>query len=159
MEFTLRQWQEKFNAGDFEAPDFDTQVAAGWYDWFCEDEDLSKKLDYMGGIIRCIREGGKIPNLDDVYVWFKNNCPCVGDLYDDFRISREDVNLFVVQVDSPYTPEKFAVYTPDDGYDKPVLKTSNPQVLVNWFNAPADPIRDGWWFRDQNLFYPDSHKE
>ena len=41
---TVREWIEKFNHGEFDNEDFETQCAAGWYDWFCSTKTLAKKL-------------------------------------------------------------------------------------------------------------------
>ena len=32
---TVRDWIQKFNNGEFEDDLLETQIEAGWYDWFC----------------------------------------------------------------------------------------------------------------------------
>lgn len=44
----VREWIEKFNHGEFDNEDFETQCAAGWYDWFCSTKTLAKKLKKNG---------------------------------------------------------------------------------------------------------------
>ena len=31
----LATWIQKFNDGDFDSRDVQTQIEAGWFDWFC----------------------------------------------------------------------------------------------------------------------------
>lgn len=59
-----------------------------WYDWFCRDSSLPGKTKILSQRVRGFVDamGDKL-NLDTHYVWFKNNCPCYGSLYDDFRIA------------------------------------------------------------------------
>ena len=57
-----------------------------FYDWFCSDSSLEAKgKSLMNKVIKFIKAN---PSIDTSkhYVFFKNNCPFNGPLYDDFRI-------------------------------------------------------------------------
>ena len=82
---TLREWIERFNKYEFHVPSTDVQIQAGWYDWFCSDSALVGKTKKLGPKVIQIAESKKV-DKDKMYVFFKNNCPCDGPLYDDFRI-------------------------------------------------------------------------
>lgn len=82
---SIKNFLSKFDAGEFSSPDRDTQCAAGWYDWFCKDSFLRSKTYALTAKLKSIVNSPKI-NKDTMYVFFKNNCPLTGPLYDDFRI-------------------------------------------------------------------------
>jgi hypothetical protein len=132
----LATWIQKFNDGDFDSRDVQTQIEAGWFDWFCKDTSLANKTKRMGNIIKQIKVGGKV-DLETSYVWFKNNCPLNGPLFDDFRIADIETNnnLFVVQIDCLWNDSKYTVYERLDGFDKPAFKTNSSRELVKWFNV------------------------
>ena len=135
-ETSVREWQVKFNLSGFDNPDRRTQIDAGWYDWFCRDTSLANKTKKMGRIIKQVKDGGKV-NLDTMYVWFKNNCPLNGPLYDDFRfadIETGDVQ-FTIQIDCCWNNSKYAVYARKAGWDKPAFETNSSKELVKWLNA------------------------
>ena len=71
---SINEWINKFLSREFDSQDVRVQIQAGWYDWFCKDSSLANKTKKMGNIVRQVKRGGKV-NLDDWYVWFKNNCP------------------------------------------------------------------------------------
>ena len=56
-----------------------------FYDWFCRDSSLPLKAKMLWSKVRRFLKVVPI-DLDATYVFFKNNCPCEGSLYDDFRI-------------------------------------------------------------------------
>ena len=59
----------------------------GFWDWFCSDKALAGKSRKLCGNARAITKLTKKFDPKKVYVWFKNNCPCSGSLYDDLRIA------------------------------------------------------------------------
>lgn len=136
---TIREWQLMFNDGQFEDGSFNTQVDAGWYDWWCKDDTLVKKTKRMGNIIKKIKQGGKI-DLDKHYVWFKNNCPVVGGLYDDFRFSdiETGANQFVVQIGDHREEYRYNVFVPINGFSVPIFSTNYSKELVKWFNTKEE---------------------
>lgn len=84
-EYTLRTWIELYKAGKFNSPSTHIMIDAGWYDWFCKSESLFTRLQKLAPKVMAVANSAKI-DLDNTYVFFKNNCPCVGSTYDDFRI-------------------------------------------------------------------------
>ena len=81
----LRNWIENFDNGVYASPDTDTQCEAGWHDWFCKASALRNKTYSLAPKVKRIANSAKI-NQNTMYVFFKNNCPLHGSLYDDFRI-------------------------------------------------------------------------
>lgn len=137
-EQSLRTWIESFNKGDFDSKDLQIQIKAGWYDWFCKDESLANKTKRMGNIVKQFKDGGKL-NLDKIYVWFKNNCPLAGTLYDDFRIAdiESGDTLFTIQINCFREEKRYTVYGKKNDFDTSLFNTDSIKELVSWFN-------EGW---------------
>ena len=137
----LFRWIDEFMEGNFDADDVKTQIKAGWYDWFCKDSSLANKTKKMGNIIKQVKRGGKV-DLENWYVWFKNNCPLNGPLYDDFRFADIETGnvMFTIQIDCCWNKTRYAVYgrTPDgEGHwDEPLFATDSSRELVKWLNEP-----------------------
>ena len=108
---SLSEWINNFLSGNYESQDVKTQIQAGWYDWFCKDSSLAIKTKKMGSIIKDVKAGGKV-NLKDWYVWFKNNCPLNGPLYDDFRFANLETGdvMFTIQINCCWNLHRYAVY-------------------------------------------------
>ena len=141
----VTQWIGMFNTEHFTNPDRKTQIAAGWYDWFCKTESLRNKTYKMGKIISKVKCGGKV-DLDNWYVWFKNNCPMRGPLYDDFRFADMETGdiRFTIQIDSCWSEHKYSVYGRkplpngewEDHFEEPLFECDNSRDLVKWLNTP-----------------------
>ncbi len=133
----IRDWQKSFINGEFDLADRITQIKAGWYDWFCRDTSLRNKTIKLGNIIKRIKSGGKA-DLEKNYVFFKNNCPCYGGLYDDFRIcdiETRDVQL-TISVNCSYENARYTVYGRKNNFEEPIFKTKSVRELVKWINTP-----------------------
>ncbi|MBS6641704.1 MAG: hypothetical protein KH295_11730 [Clostridiaceae bacterium] len=143
-EMSVRQWQERFRAGDFSSRDRSVQCEAGWYDWFCRDEALAGRLKKLSGVVLGITDPFI---LDNYYVWFKNNCPVYGPLYDDVRFEplsgERDGKYFVISLDSPHEQMKWALFTERYGYDAPEFECGNVRDMVKYVNAIAPELAQG----------------
>ncbi len=137
----LFRWIDEFMEGNFDDVDVRTQILAGWYDWFCKDSSLANKTKKMGNIIKQVKRGGKV-DIENWYVWFKNNCPLNGPLYDDFRFAELETGkvMFTIQIDCCWNKSRYAVYgrTPAGEFhsDEPLFETDSSRELVKWLNSP-----------------------
>ena len=73
----------------------DQNTCFNFYDWFCKDSALERKANILFPKVKKFIESTRVDILD-TYVFFKNNCPVNGPLYDDFRICDENGVLFTV---------------------------------------------------------------
>lgn len=148
-EMSVRQWQERFRAGDFNSRDLSVQCEAGWFDWFCRNDALAGRLKKLSSAVL----GIKAPFiLDNYYVWFKNNCPMAGPLYDDVRFEplsgEREGKYFVITLDCPHELAKWVLYTERYGYDAPEFCSGNVRDMgqyitawpPNWNKASSPPF-------------------
>lgn len=108
-----------------------------WYDWFCKDTSLFNKGYSLLTKLNQINKSKKFDS-DKTYVIFKNNCPCVGSLYDDFRIcdiESGDV-LYCVTPKSGHKCDKGLgnVWGQENDFKEPLIEGSWKDIK-NWFLA------------------------
>ena len=87
-QLNIIQQIKNFDTGKYSASDVSTQISAGWFDWFCTDKGLEEKTAKLYRYLKYIINSPRITKYkhENLYVFFKNNCPMNGRLYDDFRI-------------------------------------------------------------------------
>ena len=138
---SVREWQKKYRNGDFESKSRSVQCEAGWYDWFCRDDALAGRLKRISGVVMGITDPFI---LDNYYVWFKNNCPLSGSLYDDVRFDpltgERDGKYFLVTLDSPYEDKRWALYTERYGYNEAEFICSNVREMTGYINSMAKEL-------------------
>ena len=144
---SIKEWINRFLLGEFDKKDsfnsdVKTQIQAGWYDWFCKDSSLAAKTKKMGNIIKQVKSGGKV-NIENWYVWFKNNCPLNGPLYDDFRFARLDTGdvQMTIQINCCWNNHRYSVWgrrgeDKEFDHEKPLFETDSLRDLVKWLNNP-----------------------
>lgn len=133
---SVRQWQDLFRSGAFQDRSRETQIRAGWYDWFCADSALAGRLQRIGRVVMGITEPAI---LDNYYVWFKNNCPLDGPLYDDVRFEPLEGDrcgrYFVVSQDCPYEKQKWTLYTERSGFEAPEFSCDKVREMEKYLNS------------------------
>jgi hypothetical protein len=111
----------RFLRGDFDRNDRKIQCEAGWYDWFCRDTSLAAKTERLGRKVLQLMKSTKI-DTEKNYVFFKNNCPMRGGLYDDFRIcDMETGNVIFTIVPRCAHSGKAEVWGRENGFNEPLV--------------------------------------
>lgn len=130
--------EKKIAIADLVNMDFDEAFnegnCYGFYDWFCKDKSLKGKakvlFSRLKGVIRT-----KTTKFDPTktYVFFKNNCPGCGKLYDDFRICDIETGDVLYTISPSNRTGKADVYGVDNDFEEPLARGTWNDVL-NFFN-------------------------
>ena len=81
----LREQLEAFKRGIYLDHEGKDSWCYNFYDWFCRDTSLKAKANKLFKATKTFVKKMDI-NIENTYVFFKNNCPISYPLYDDFRI-------------------------------------------------------------------------
>ena len=96
MRTTLAAQLNAFESGQIMDSNGTVGNCFNFYDWFCKDSSLERKAHALfPRVKRFLKEHPEI-DTQSTYVFFKNNCPVNGPLYDDFRICNENGVIYTV---------------------------------------------------------------
>lgn len=133
----INEWIKKFDSGEFNDLSVNTQIDAGWYDWFCRNASLCGKTKILGKKVKILAMSPKINN-ESSYVFFKNNCPFNGRLYDDFRICdiKTGKVIFTIVPRSGHTSANGngEVWGHENGFKEPLVRGSWKDIK-QYFNV------------------------
>lgn len=95
-----------------------------FYDWFCRDSSIENRARLlMPKVIKFVQRMNI--NTKEHYVFFKNNCPLYGNLYDDFRICDKETGNVIWTV------------TPKTGHFNNEGLPTEVWGRINDFNGPV----------------------
>lgn len=105
-----------------------------FYDWFCKTSSLKRKAERLISVTRKIASlKSKAFDPKKCYVFFKNNCPCDGPLYDDLRICDKKTGEVLINV----CPSRHEIWSTENDFDCPVLEASSMKEIYAWFKDHA----------------------
>ena len=134
-EISLEEWQQNYNDGLYNSPDLDTQLSAGWFDWFCEETELSERLEPLASIVSKLKNSTKV-DVTTMYVFFENQQPVDKASYDDFKICslNSDAVYYTVVLNSPYEDHKWIVYGYENNFSEAIINFDKDSDLIEWLN-------------------------
>lgn len=128
QQHTLQQQLEAFEQGTF----LDSKCFY-FYDWFCRDASLHNKAKQL---MTKAKKFAALMNIDatSTYVFFKNNCPLNGKLYDDFRIcdvATGDVLYTIVPAcGHKHTHNECCIWSHLNNFKEPHMKASSWKQML-----------------------------
>ena len=130
---TVKDWIRRYNNQEFNDNSFETQVEAGWYEWFCEQEELLPKLNKMAEIITGIKNEYILNHYE---VKFYNRYPINYPLYDEILLKHLDAKeeyFLSIKIDSPYSKNKYILeYWIIE--NKKIWSFDNKETLLEFIN-------------------------
>ena len=117
----------------------DKEILNLWYDYFCKSSSLVNKGRALISKLKKIYKlnelsGRKYFDPNKTYIFFKNNCPCCGSLYDDFRICDLETRevIFIIQVNRYDQKHSAELWGQPNNFDGAILEGSIKDVY-NYF--------------------------
>lgn len=144
-ELSVRQWQERYQAGAFDSKDMDIQHQAGWWDWSCHFDALAGRLKRIAPVVTGITEP---LILDNYSIWFANVlCTDRNASYDHVQFEPLDKEhsgwRFRISYGDPNEPEKWTLYTERFGFNAPEFGCAHVREMVKYVSVMACELEKG----------------
>lgn len=131
--FTKKGWVEKTARLKGARYDLPTHCF-GFFDWFCADDALAPKAKRLFDIVKSIAKKTKKFDPKTTYVFFKNNCPVVGNLYDDVRVCDMETGDVLYTI-VPNKRGKAEVWGEENNFEAPLIGGVSVKEVREWFGA------------------------
>ena len=92
-----------------------------WYDWFCKESALRNRGITLLRKLKSIKNSKKF-DKNNTYTFFKNNCPCFGPLYDDFRICDKETHDVIFTITPRNTEGLAEVWGKENDFNGPLVE-------------------------------------
>ena len=147
-QITVRQWQELYRAGAFEADDLDTRELAGWSDF--GDPLNDRRVKSLSKLVLGIMHPFV---LDSYHVYFVEHWPNVGPRYGSvcfYPLAKDRFQcLFSVDLDCPYAREKWALSTMRYGEGESEFECGHIRRMIRYIHTmasePEHDIKPAFW--------------
>lgn len=96
-----------------------------FFDWFCKDSSLKNKAKRLFPVVRRFVKMHPEIDTSSVYVFFKNNCPMFGSLYDSFSICDRESGDVIWWVSPKDRLGNFSAYSASNGFKDPTYLGRN----------------------------------
>lgn len=107
----------------------------GFYDWFCLDKSLVAKGERLLKIALALSKSARV-DCGNTSVWFKNNCPVSGSLYDDIRFAdvKTGKTLYTIVPHSGHNSNKgrAEIWGRDNNFEQPLFEGTWKEAK-KWF--------------------------
>lgn len=115
-----------------------------FYDWFCSDKSLERRSKTLFSRLKSFLNVVYV-DQESTYVFFKNNCPMNGSLYDDFRVCDRETGEVIYNV----TPScghgsnfgMVEVWGRDNKFQEPLAKAKTWKECMSVFANRANSNR------------------
>jgi len=131
------QWIENYLNKKYTGTTVSDMISYGWYDWFCEDRALPNRFKKLARkVVEIYTTNKAFSNKfdgDNTYIFFKNNCPMIGRLYDDFRICDSDGVLYTIIPERIRDKQKISeLWGRENDFAKPII-SGDWDDIINYF--------------------------
>lgn len=139
---SIQQQLEAFDQGIILDSDGQQSSCFNFYDWFCNDSSLKNRAMKLFPKVKKFLQLHPEIDVKKTYVFFKNNCPFVGNSYDDFRICERSTGNVIYTVTPSCghraTQGQCEIWGRENKFDRPLLTAPNWKEALTRMKETAE---------------------